>query len=136
MILPAFQRQIYYAQNIKDMFLFLNYYVGANDVVLSDLQTSWYIPAFSGKVVASVDVLNFYFLSGGKERKEDLIKIMFTEITDEEKTLILRKYQVKYVLVNKTMFPGWKERFSFFLNSSKFIIENNEFVLIGLKNLY
>lgn len=80
-------------------FNFLSKYINQYDVVLSDIGTSFFIPSFGGKVIASPHPL--YFVSDHRIRREDL-GIFFKDITLEKREEIIKKYLVKFILLDNT----------------------------------
>jgi len=91
-------RKISNQQSYKDL-SFLSETIDRNDLVISDLQTSWLIPTFGGKVIAAQHPLAF--VPDQLERKKDL-EIFFNIATIENDCLnILKKYKPKYLLINR-----------------------------------
>jgi hypothetical protein len=76
---------------------FLSTTIKQNDLVISDLQTSWLIPTFGGRVIAAQHPLAF--VPDQLERKKDL-EIFFDEKTNATKReKIIKKYKPKYYFI-------------------------------------
>ena len=73
--------------------------VGQYDVVFSDLDTSWKIPAFSGKVIASYNPV--HWVGDMDKRRSDTHKFFAAETVYDERIAILKRYNVDYLLVDK-----------------------------------
>jgi alpha-1,6-mannosyltransferase len=73
--------------------------VGADDVVLSDLDTSWMIPALTGKVVASIHPL--YWVPDAKQREQDLLSFFLPATADLDRMAILSRYGAHWMLINE-----------------------------------
>ena len=81
---------------------FLRKYTTKNDIILSDNQTNYKIPAFSGKVVYS----DFLIVSLNKqldfnERKNDVNSFFNDPISDSIRINIIHKNKVNYILLKK-----------------------------------
>ena len=81
------------------MYSFLGTYVGQDDVVLSDLESAYPVPAFAGKVVAHVG--NMTLVPDAAARARDVGHFFSNEATHTERTDIIRKYNVKWLLLNQ-----------------------------------
>jgi len=102
----------------------LGHYVEQDDVVLADIKTSWKIPAFAGKVIASKKPVAF--IKDHRVRRKDQ-KAFFSEgIVLEEKLSILKKYQVDYIFINKKRIDDAQTYYSF----GNLVYENHDFLLI------
>ncbi|MBW2525916.1 MAG: hypothetical protein JRI23_17165 [Deltaproteobacteria bacterium] len=80
-------------------FLFLRRWTGQYDVVLSDLKTSWLIPAFGGKIVASYHPM--HFVADYDDRRADLERFLREGTSTAERWSILRRYRVDYLALHK-----------------------------------
>lgn len=111
---------------------FISDYLQPNDVVLSDIQTSWLIPSFGGKVIAALHPIAFVI--DHTKRADDLIKFFNLDSTPQKRIEIRNKYQARYLLLNKLTQPNWKvisEEFSK-PNAGDVVFENAQFQLIAL----
>ena len=78
---------------------FLSRIVGPADVVLTDLDTGWYVPAFAGKVVASRHPVAFV---PDHDARLDAVRVFFRAETDvAERRQILARYGARFILVDK-----------------------------------
>jgi hypothetical protein len=114
---------------------FITRFLKQNDVVLSDIQTSWMIPSFGGKVVAALHPLPF--VPDHATRTEDLIRFFNTESTDTERTRIQQKYQPKFLVLNKWTQPNWESMSAHYSKPGvgTKIYENQQFELILLNEI-
>lgn len=78
--------------------LFLSRYTRQYDVILSDIRTSFYVPAFGGKVVA-YDNPSLHGL-GKLERGRAVSYFLGDEASDNDRVDIIRKYHVTHLLIN------------------------------------
>ena len=87
---------------------FLESRVEPYDVVLTDLETCWYVPTFGGKVVAYP--MQLPFVPDHAARLRD-VKRFFERGTDEaERCQIIRRYGVTHVLFDKERFDDGPAR--------------------------
>lgn len=110
--------------------LFLAKFTGQYDVVLSDLQTSWLIPTFGGKVVAARNPLAF--VPDQKVRRSDLEHFFRRESTLGERQRIIEKYGAKYLLLRKETSADWQELRRSCLLLGQVDYEDEAFLLISL----
>lgn len=102
----------------------LGRYVEQYDVVLSDIQTSWLIPTFAGKIIASKHPVSF--IDDHSARRKDQ-KTFFSEgIQAEEKDSILKRYQVDYIFINKKRNADVQTYYIF----GNLVYENENFLLL------
>jgi hypothetical protein len=78
---------------------FLQREVGSDEVVLTDMDNCWYVPAFRGRVVAYPMPLPF--VPDNEERVQTVTRFFGRGTPDAERREILRRYDVAYVLVPK-----------------------------------
>jgi len=74
--------------------------VGEDDVVLSDLDTSFLLPAVTGKIVASSHPL--YFVADHDDRRHELDVFFRAGTSDDERRAILRRRHVRFILIDTT----------------------------------
>jgi len=109
---------------------FLSRFTGQYDVVLADMETSWPVPAFGGKIVAAWHPLAFvpdYF-----KRREDVGAFFAADASDSERQRILRAYRVNYVLINKKN-KDWQKLVSSLKDFGTAVHEDDDLVLIAVK---
>ena len=117
----------------KDL-TFLPRYVGPNDLVLADANTSWYVPSFSGKVLAAL--LPQAFVSDQAQRQEDLA-LFFDPVFDyAQQDRVLRRYHPKFLLIDKLKIENWTELADRYtqLHTGESVFENVHYKLIRLLN--
>jgi hypothetical protein len=71
--------------------------VGENDVVLSDLMTSWLVPSTNGKIVAALHYE--LFVPDQRQRSHDLADFFQTD-QSVDRGAIIRKYGVRWIVLN------------------------------------
>jgi hypothetical protein len=76
---------------------FLGKHVGREDVVLTDLDDCWYVPAFGAKVVAYPMPLPF--APDQDERVEAVTRFFSAGASPRERQAILERYRVSYLLL-------------------------------------
>src|SRR6185312_17472381 len=72
--------------------------VGANDVVMSDLMTSWLVPSTNGKIVAALHYE--LFVPDQRQRWHDL-EDFFQADKAIDRDAILRKYGTRWIILNR-----------------------------------
>jgi hypothetical protein len=78
---------------------FLCNQVNPDDIILADHSTSWYIPSFSGKVIASKHPL--YWVDDIDTRRTDVAQFFKKNTSDTVRCEIIKKYHPDYLLLNK-----------------------------------
>jgi hypothetical protein len=114
-----------------EAYRFLSKYMGQYDVVLSDIRTSWLVPTFGGKIVATLHPVAFVPDQG--ERWSDVDRFFTAATTTEERWRTIEKYGVGYLLLNKSTMTNWRELQSTFAPTGQLEFESDAFVLISLK---
>lgn len=79
---------------------FLRNCVAADELILSDESTNWYIPAFGGKVISSRHPL--YWVKDLEERRNATKSFFDTLTSDSSRTDIIKKYNPDYILIDCT----------------------------------
>jgi hypothetical protein len=100
------------------------------DVVLSDPETSDYVPAFAGKVVATLRPLPF--VPDGDTRMKDVTRFFSESCPRAEREGIIRKYNVGWLLLSKTNVPQWEAIAQSFRDEAEVKRSNDEFLLMRL----
>ena len=101
--------------------------VGQYDIILSDIESSWMIPTFGGKVIASKHPA--HWIDDHSNRREAISNFFSKDVQYTEKISIINKYLVDYIFINKNKQTD-------FQSYSKFgdIISNGQdFILIKIK---
>jgi hypothetical protein len=81
---------------------FVQQFVGAREVVLSDVRTSWLVPAFAGRIVAVPPLLPQYAVVDEEGRREALVSFFDPATTRSQRSDTLRRYRVDWVLYNRS----------------------------------
>jgi hypothetical protein len=87
---------------VRRWLAFLETRVGREDVVLTDLDSCWYVPAFRGKVVAYP--MQLPFVPDHDARKAAVLRFFAPGVSKSERTQVLERYGVRYVLLAKEHF--------------------------------
>jgi hypothetical protein len=101
------------------------------DLVLSDLETSWYIPSFGGKVIAHP--FPVYFVPDYAERKRDLLLFFSERTTDDERRAIIRKYRPDYLLLRKALSGTSPALYNSLARFGTVVYSDGNFLLLSLK---
>jgi hypothetical protein len=111
-------------------YMFLSQFTRQYDVVLADVGSSYIVPTFGGKVVASSRPL--YFVPDIDVRRSDVYRFFNGEASPGERRQIIQKYKANYLLLKKGG-GSWKELQQSFIPQGKVMYESDSFVLIRLK---
>jgi len=87
---------------------FLESRVETHDVVLTDLQTCWYVPSFSGKLVAFPMPLPFVPDHAARIRAVE--RFFGPDASPDERLAILERYGARWVLLDKEHTVDWRTR--------------------------
>jgi hypothetical protein len=112
-------------------YLFLSRFTDQYDVVLSDIESSWIIPTFGGKVVASAHPLAF--VPDQDIRRSDIERFFNRKMILSERQTIIQKYKAKYLLLRKSNGVSWQDLQQSFMLQGQVMFENDKFMLISLK---
>lgn len=82
---------------------FVEAHVGRDDVVLTDADTCWYVPAFAGRVVAYP--MRLPFVPDHHERLRAVARFFEPDAGEDERRALLARYRVRFVLLPKHHFP-------------------------------
>ena len=105
----------------------LGRHVKQYDVILSDINTSWMIPTFGGKIIASKHPA--HWIDDHKSRRRD-VKLFFSKrIEPSEKISIINRYQIDYIFVNKNAI----EETQAYYNFGNLVYENKNSILIKIE---
>lgn len=111
-------------------YLFLSKFIGQYDVVLADIQSSWIIPTFGGKVVAALHPLAF--VPDHDIRRSDLKRFFNRETVFAERKHIIQKYNATYLLLRKLKKLDWQNLRQSFMTQGRVVFESDSFILISL----
>lgn len=107
---------------------FLTKYTAQYDVILSDLETSWLIPTFSGKVIASRHPL--YWVDDCEARRNDLNNFFKDTATKDDRIRIIKEHKVGFLLLKRAKFNDIQSKIYLFESLGKVIYLDSEFILI------
>jgi alpha-1,6-mannosyltransferase len=108
---------------------FLSRYVGHDEVVLSDLESSYAVPAFGGKVVSHVG--NLTFVSDAAERHRAVERFFDDSATTRERMEIIQRYDVRWLLLDRRHANASRLAQSYALRTSPAFVDEH-WVLIEL----
>jgi hypothetical protein len=112
-------------------YAFLSSYTKQYDLVLSDLETSVYIPAYGGKVIANPYPV--YFVPDYESRKRDVRLFFSEEITSDERMGIIRKYNPDYLLLKKALSGTSPALYNSLAQLGSVIYSDRNFLLLSLR---
>jgi len=101
--------------------------VGQFDVILSDLESSWMIPTFGGKIIASKHPA--HWIGDHHIRRVDVNRFLSADVQISEKNSIINKYQVGYIFINKNKQTDFQSYHRF----GDIISDSQDFILIKIK---
>ena len=117
-------------KNSFESYKIFSHYVKHDEIVLSDIYTSWFIPTFGGKVVASNNALAF--VNDQLIRRNDVNLFFSKNTTFEERIEIIKKYKVDILLFNKERIPDWEQMAAPFRAIADEILANDEFEILRI----
>lgn len=117
-------------QHMYKNLTFLSGYIGSSSVVLSDLDTSWLVPSFGGKVIGALHVQAF--VGDDEQRRIDLLDFFAKDATTAKRQTIIKKYKPDYFLINKNTTKDWKHLLTGLDSFSKTtqVYENAQYLLL------
>lgn len=110
-------------------YLFLQDYVAREDVVLTDLRTSCFVPSIAGKLVATLYPQTF--VKDNEERCEDVRRFLDPVTENKERCRIVRKYDVDYILVDKQLLASRRTKDEIG-NLGQTVFSNDAFLLVNV----
>ncbi|WP_459889880.1 hypothetical protein [Desulfothermus okinawensis] len=134
--LPTLKKTIYIFEGKKIKYTFfkkVQSHIDHYDVVLSNLNISWHLPAFSGKIIASRHPVHWV---DNEVRKLDLKKFFSSKTSCIEKENILHKYNVKYLLLTQKEIAKLTKKINTCGFVDKIILTCKNRSLIRVKNCY
>ena len=117
-------------QHMYKNLTFLPGYIEKGSVVLSDLNTSWLVPSFGGKVIGALHVQAF--VKDDEQRRIDLLDFFAQDATTANRQSIIQKYKPDYFLIDKNTIKDWKQLLISLDSFSKTtqIYENAQYLLL------
>jgi hypothetical protein len=112
-------------------YLFLSKFTGQYDVVLADIQSSWIVPTYGGKVVAALHPLAF--VPDQDTRRSDLERFFGGEASLAEGQQIIEKYGASYLLLTRSEYLRWGDSRQSLAPQEQVVFESDRFVLISMK---
>jgi hypothetical protein len=132
-MLPGLISAIPIFQNSYGEYAFLSDNVPQYESVLTDLNTSLKVPVFGGKVVAFSPGHTLFFVNCAS-REKDATRF-FWEIADAlDREEIVRKYQVKFIVVNKRSVAYWPDVLRSVHSLSSIQYADGDMVLLRIRN--
>lgn len=116
--------------NLYKQLEFLTNYVGQYDLILSDINTSWVIPAIDGKVIASLHAEAF--VSNSLTRKVDVNEFFGKNLSSKERIAIIEKYKPKFILLDKDQIISFEYLLLFCKTIGDVIYSDNRFILLKM----
>ena len=111
---------------------FLKHHIGQNDLIIADLNSSWIIPAFSGKVIATM--LPAALVKDVETRTNDMVTFFNSHTSAEIRCNIILKYKPKFLFLLNPPDPNFESLNNQFgpNNSGIIIYKNLKFTLIEI----
>ena len=126
-IMPFFNTVIPGDGNHLEKYLFLSEYTDQYDVILTDLDSSMIVPTFGGKVVAYARPLPF--VADADQRVDDVNRFYDPQTSRAERSEILKKYAVNYILLEKKPEANWEETRRIIAPFSELVYRGKRFLL-------
>jgi hypothetical protein len=127
---PVLSRSVSHHQNTYGEYIFLSGFTRQYDVVLSDMSTSWIVPTFGGKVVATTNPLAFV---PDRETRSKDVELFFSDAASHSDRLeIIKRYEVDFLLLNKDQVATWRTLLHSFQPLGSVVFSDSRFVLIQL----
>jgi hypothetical protein len=111
---------------------FLADHVGRDEVVLTDLETCWYVPSFSGKVVAYP--MKLPFVPDYDERVAAVQRFFERGVGEAERRRTLERYGVTHVLFDTSRFSDGPERLAELQPLGRVVYSAGDYVLFDSLN--
>jgi alpha-1,6-mannosyltransferase len=111
-----------------DGLAFLEKHVDRNAVVLADLDTSWFVPSLSSRVVAFP--MPIPFVPDHAQRLEAVRRFYGSAGTQAERLALLQRYRVSHVLLWKPVLPDWRERLAELVPHGAVVYAGSDHVLL------
>jgi len=113
-------------------YTFLKQYTGHNDLIMADLNSSWIIPAFSGKVIATM--LPAALVKDVESRTNDMVNFYHFNAPIDRRCNIMNIYKPKFLFLINYPDPNFDNLYNQFgpSNGGKLIFKNSKFTLLEL----
>ncbi len=102
-----------------------------NLVCLTDTQTALLLPSYEMKVIASI--YPSYWIDDNEQRKKDIENYFRNKTNDKERSGILEKYKISYILINKSGAYISRKAKQFSYNVSTLIYSGKYYDLLKIK---
>lgn len=112
---------------------FLERYVKQYDVVIADPLTSWVVPAWSGKVIASIHPLPF--ISDINTRRKDLKDFFDSSKSNQLRLMLIKRYKARFILLNKMNREVESVRFDSLVKLGTVVYSDSTYVLIDVDKM-
>jgi hypothetical protein len=109
---------------------FLERHVGREDVVLTDVETCWYVPSFGGHVVAYP--MHLPFVPDHAERVRAVERFFAPGVARRERVELIRRYGARYVLLDKERFDDWRPRLAELRTLGRSVYSSPEYELLRI----
>ncbi len=109
---------------------FLSRFVADDDVVLADRETSWLIPAYSGKVVTVLHPV--IFVADLDERALDATMFFEPYATDSFRRTVIDKYRCRWLLLRQRLRAAHSETFQALARYGEVVHATERYVLIRI----
>jgi hypothetical protein len=107
---------------------FLSDHVDRDDVVLTDLDTCWYVPSFGGRVVAFP--MHLPFVPDYDERIEAVRRFFDRGLPAEERRRTIERYGVTYLLFDKGHFGDGTARLAELQGVGEVVYSKDDYTLL------
>jgi hypothetical protein len=133
-LLPIIHRSIPFMKQTESQGLelgFIEKHLTNREVVLADKTSSRFIPAFGGRVIASLNPP--YWIADNKQRLQDMISFFQdSTLSNTERQLIIKKYSPDYILLSPQ--NQWiRGEIAPFMDLSGKTIESKGYILAKVK---
>ena len=127
-IAPALERSVFSARASYADYYFLMKYAPDDEVILAARGYGRLVPAFGGKLVGLGTDLPFV---PDAQARLEAVDLFFNENASAAERLgVIQKYDVKYVLLQKSRALHWAALRDFMKGYGSVVYQNNRFVLI------
>jgi hypothetical protein len=109
---------------------FLERHVGHRDVVITDLETCWYVPSFAGRVIAYP--MQIPFVPDRAERVRAVERFIDPTTPAAERYATLARYHVRFVLLDKSRTPDWPQRLRELEPLGRVVFSSPDYALVRL----
>jgi hypothetical protein len=125
------QRSVPGSTSVRIEYAFLSKFVPQYDVVISDWASTWAVPTFGGKVVASARPQAFVPDHDQRQRTKDVNEFFSPKATYDTRLAIVGKYRCRHILISKEN-PVSQEIIRSFLPIGSIVHEDNQHALLSL----